>query len=154
MINLSLDRGPACQRNHHFTQMSSYAPAEPTRPSAPELPPWDSEQPFEDAREAQPVLDAAQDDDDDEQLGDLTDETDLYALLNIDRSATEEDIRNAYRRLALMLHPDKARDPEAKRAADRNFAAVQHAYDGGHQKDICSLSMTYAGHYSDRFSLL
>lgn len=33
--------------------------------------------------------------------------TDYYKILNINKSATEKDIKKAYRKLALQLHPDK-----------------------------------------------
>ena len=36
---------------------------------------------------------------------------DLYAVLGLPRSCSARDVKRAYRRLALELHPDKARDP-------------------------------------------
>lgn len=49
---------------------------------------------------------------------------DLYALLGIPASATREQIRQAYRDRAKMLHPDVNPDPEAK----HQFQMVQSAY--------------------------
>ena len=50
---------------------------------------------------------------------------DYYAILGIRREATEEEIRKAYRRLALEWHPD--RRPGDPRAADR-FKEISEAY--------------------------
>ena len=32
---------------------------------------------------------------------------DYYEVLNVDRNATKEDIKNKYRKLALQFHPDR-----------------------------------------------
>jgi curved DNA-binding protein len=50
---------------------------------------------------------------------------DLYQELGVDRSASEADIKKAYRKLASKLHPDK--NPGDKRAEAR-FKAVNRAY--------------------------
>ncbi len=39
-----------------------------------------------------------------------------YALLNIEPGSSKRDIKNAYRRHARRLHPDKGGDPEAFKA--------------------------------------
>lgn len=51
---------------------------------------------------------------------------DPYSILGLGRSASEKDIKSAYRRLAKDLHPDRNKDNP--RAADR-FAEVTRAYD-------------------------
>src|SRR5215467_11619005 len=51
---------------------------------------------------------------------------DYYETLNVPRSASEDDIRKAYRKLARKYHPDL--NPGDKAAEDR-FKNVQEAYD-------------------------
>ncbi|ORY49039.1 DnaJ-domain-containing protein [Rhizoclosmatium globosum] len=71
----------------------------------------------------------------DEQLAQLEHEervvgpTDLYAVLNLDRDASEDDIKNAYRRLSMTFHPDKHHTPEDKERAQIQFQAIKKAYD-------------------------
>ena len=38
---------------------------------------------------------------------------DYYETLGLDRSATEADVKKAYRRLAQRWHPDVNKEPEA-----------------------------------------
>ncbi|PGH16081.1 hypothetical protein AJ80_05296 [Polytolypa hystricis UAMH7299] len=53
--------------------------------------------------------------------------TDYYELLSVDRSATDEEIKKAYRRKALELHPD--RNYGNVETATSLFAQVQSAYE-------------------------
>ncbi|XP_040383030.1 dnaJ homolog subfamily B member 1-like isoform X2 [Oryza brachyantha] len=58
---------------------------------------------------------------------------DYYDILDVDRSATDDDLRRAYRRLAMRWHPDK--NPNAKMEAEAKFKDITEAYsvliDGG-----------------------
>ena len=56
-------------------------------------------------------------------------EEDYYAILGIDESATPEEIRKAYLKLAKRLHPDKFPNDEAgKAAAQAEFRLVTQAH--------------------------
>ena len=50
---------------------------------------------------------------------------DYYKILGIERNASEEDIRKAYRKLAMQYHPD--RNPNDKQAEER-FKEINEAY--------------------------
>lgn len=60
---------------------------------------------------------------------DTRDKDRFYTLLNVEREATEEQIRQAYRDLAVALHPDKHTDEAGKAAAQSRFREIQHAYE-------------------------
>ncbi len=51
---------------------------------------------------------------------------DYYEILNVDRNASEEEIKKAYRRLALKYHPD--RNPGDKYAEEK-FKEINEAYE-------------------------
>uniref|UniRef100_A0A8C0CG94 DnaJ homolog subfamily C member 11 n=1 Tax=Balaenoptera musculus TaxID=9771 RepID=A0A8C0CG94_BALMU len=57
------------------------------------------------------------------------DNEDYYSLLNVRREATSEELKAAYRRLCMLYHPDKHRDPELKLQAERLFNLVHQAYE-------------------------
>lgn len=44
--------------------------------------------------------------------------------------ATQEELKASYRRLCMLYHPDKHRDPELKRQAEQLFNLVHQAYEG------------------------
>lgn len=52
---------------------------------------------------------------------------DLYAVLELPITATDDDVRKAYRRLAVRWHPDK--NPEDLINAERRFKEVAEAYE-------------------------
>lgn len=56
---------------------------------------------------------------------------DLYALLGVTPSATEDEIKKAYRKCALRLHPDKqaSKSEPEKAEAESKFKAVNEAYE-------------------------
>lgn len=54
-------------------------------------------------------------------------EQDLYRVLGVSREATLDDIKRAYKRLALRWHPDK--NPNDKEEAERKFKDINAAYD-------------------------
>uniref|UniRef100_A0A8D2H9V1 J domain-containing protein n=1 Tax=Urocitellus parryii TaxID=9999 RepID=A0A8D2H9V1_UROPR len=52
---------------------------------------------------------------------------DYYEVLGIQRLASPEDIKKAYRKLALKWHPNK--NPENKEESEMNFKQVAEAYE-------------------------
>lgn len=52
-----------------------------------------------------------------------------YAILGVAPSATDEEVRRAYRTLAASLHPDKAQDPDRRQDAAELFSVIQEAYE-------------------------
>ncbi|XP_014823690.1 PREDICTED: dnaJ homolog subfamily C member 11-like [Poecilia mexicana] len=54
---------------------------------------------------------------------------DYYSLLNVRKEATVEELKASYRRLCMLYHPDKHRDPELKKQAEQLFNQVHQAYE-------------------------
>ncbi|XP_073278926.1 uncharacterized protein [Primulina huaijiensis] len=52
---------------------------------------------------------------------------DYYKILQVDRSANDEELKKAYRKLAMKWHPDK--NPNNKKDAESKFKQVSEAYD-------------------------
>src|ERR687883_375555 len=54
-----------------------------------------------------------------------TQQQDFYEVLGIDRSATPEDIKKAFRRLAMQYHPDRNKES----GAEQKFKEINQAYE-------------------------
>lgn len=50
---------------------------------------------------------------------------DYYTILGVPRGASDEQIKKAYRKMALKYHPDKNKDP----GAEEKFKEIAEAYD-------------------------
>jgi DnaJ-class molecular chaperone len=51
---------------------------------------------------------------------------DYYEVLGIDRGANQEEIKKAFRRLALRYHPD--RNPQNQKQSEERFKEINEAY--------------------------
>lgn len=58
---------------------------------------------------------------------DISASEDYYLILNISRGSSVEEIKKAYRKLALRWHPDK--NPDQKELAETNFKKLSQAYE-------------------------
>ncbi|KAF9027977.1 hypothetical protein CPC16_008198 [Podila verticillata] len=69
----------------------------------------------------------------DDLLADLEDlkpsEVDYYAVLNLSKTASEEEIKDSYKRLSRVFHPDKHSDPALKEAAETKFHIINKAFE-------------------------
>ncbi|KAJ3338883.1 hypothetical protein HDU93_008936 [Gonapodya sp. JEL0774] len=54
---------------------------------------------------------------------------DYYAVLNLERNASDQQVKDEYRRLSMIFHPDKHFESAAKEAAQGKFQTIQKAYD-------------------------
>ena len=54
-----------------------------------------------------------------------------YKILEIEATATDEEVKKAFRKMAMKYHPDKVKDlgEEYQKAAQEKFIKVQEAYD-------------------------
>lgn len=54
-----------------------------------------------------------------------------YKILEIEKSATDAEVKNAYRKMVKKYHPDKLRNlgPEHVKGAEEKFRQVQNAYE-------------------------
>ncbi|KAN0041296.1 hypothetical protein ACTFIV_003833 [Dictyostelium citrinum] len=57
------------------------------------------------------------------------DEVDFYSILNISRSATDDEIKIAYKKLAFTYHPDKQTNEELKKETQDIFTLITLAKD-------------------------
>lgn len=51
---------------------------------------------------------------------------DYYKILDVNKSATEAEIKKAYKKLALKYHPDK--NPNNAEEANKKFREISEAY--------------------------
>ena len=56
----------------------------------------------------------------------MSDKKDYYEILGVKKDATKQEIKKAYRKLALKWHPDK--NPENKKEAEEKFKEIAEAY--------------------------
>ncbi|SCM05195.1 protein SIS1, putative [Plasmodium chabaudi adami] len=54
---------------------------------------------------------------------------DYYSILGVSRDCTTTDLKKAYRKMAMMWHPDKHKDVKSKKEAEEKFKNIAEAYD-------------------------
>lgn len=59
------------------------------------------------------------------------DSSSAYSVLGISPDATDDEVKSAYRRMAMKNHPDKVATlgPEVQKAAEEKFRKIQEAYE-------------------------
>ena len=67
----------------------------------------------------------------------MADKRDYYEVLGLDKSASEDDIKQAYRKAALKWHPDRwvSGTDEEKKTAEEKFKEASEAYSVLSDKD-------------------
>lgn len=60
---------------------------------------------------------------------------DYYNVLNVVKTATEDDLKKAYRKLAMKWHPDK--NPNNKKEAEAQFKQISEAY------EVCYTNLSF-----------
>lgn len=67
---------------------------------------------------------------------------DYYKVLGVSKKASKEEIKKAYRRLALIYHPDRNRSPDA----EERFKEINEAYSvlSGKQRAPITMERTSA----------
>ncbi|CAJ0606710.1 unnamed protein product [Cylicocyclus nassatus] len=68
-------------------------------------------------------------DQDQDLLFDDEEEIDFYAILNVPKNASEDEINKAYRRRCLIFHPDRHNDEEQKKEAEKIFVQLRRAHE-------------------------
>jgi molecular chaperone DnaJ len=54
----------------------------------------------------------------------LTEQRDYYEVLGVERNATQEEVKKAFRKLAFKFHPDRNKEPDA----EEKFKVISEAY--------------------------
>ena len=55
----------------------------------------------------------------------MANKRDYYEVLGVSKNATDDELKKAYRKLAIKFHPDRCKDPDAK----DKFQAISEAYE-------------------------
>ena len=72
-----------------------------------------------------------------------------YQLLGLQSGASEEEIKRAYRKLALKFHPDKNKEPGAEEIFKNISEAYEVLSDKGNYKSFLLISSRSLNSYSE-----
>lgn len=67
---------------------------------------------------------------------------DYYKILQVDKNAKDDDLKKAYRKLAMKWHPDK--NPNNKKEAEAKFKQISEAYEVCFHKGVVNF-LTFSG---------
>jgi DnaJ like chaperone protein len=61
----------------------------------------------------------------------LKDEDDLYTILDVDKNVSDEELKRAYKKMAIKYHPDKVSHlgEDVRKEAEQKFQTLNNAYD-------------------------
>ena len=61
----------------------------------------------------------------------MAEKRDYYEVLGVQKNATDDELKKAYRKLAIKYHPDRqqGKSDEEKKAAEEKFKEAAEAYD-------------------------
>ena len=61
----------------------------------------------------------------------MAEKRDYYEVLGVSKNATDEELKKAYRKLAIKYHPDKVANlgEDAQQAANAKFQEINNAYE-------------------------
>jgi len=71
---------------------------------------------------------------------------DYYKILQVDKNAKDDDLKKAYRKLAMKWHPDK--NPNNKKEAEAKFKQISEAYEVCLHKGVVKF-LTFCGTRSE-----
>ena len=57
----------------------------------------------------------------------MAEKKDYYAILGVSKTATDDELKKAYRKMAKKYHPDA--NPDNKEEAEKKFKEVNEAYE-------------------------
>lgn len=68
-------------------------------------------------------------DNDQDLLLDEEEDIDFYAILNVPKNATEDEINKAYRKRCLIFHPDRHAEEDDRKEAEKIFVQLRRAHE-------------------------